>query len=86
VKLDADTLPTAPDAPPEAGPDRALDPPLPDPCPSANPLLAAGWAGAGGGADHPVSTACERDGRGAGNDGPGEFAGKTLAGLLWSMP
>ena len=29
VKLDVDTLPTVPDAPPEAGPDRALDPPLP---------------------------------------------------------
>jgi hypothetical protein len=28
VKLDVDTLPTVPDAPPEAGPDRALDPPL----------------------------------------------------------
>jgi hypothetical protein len=28
VKLDGDTLPTVPDAPPEAGPDRALDPPL----------------------------------------------------------
>jgi len=26
VKLDVDTLPTVPDAPPEAGPDRALDP------------------------------------------------------------
>jgi hypothetical protein len=25
VKLDLDTLPTVPDAPPEAGPDRALD-------------------------------------------------------------
>jgi hypothetical protein len=31
VKLDVDTLPTVPDAPPEAGPDRALDPPPPDP-------------------------------------------------------
>jgi hypothetical protein len=29
VKLDVDTLPTVPDAPPEAGPDRALDPPPP---------------------------------------------------------
>jgi len=28
VKLDVDTLPTVPIAPPEAGPDRALDPPL----------------------------------------------------------
>jgi hypothetical protein len=27
VKPDVDTLPTVPDAPPEAGPDRALDPP-----------------------------------------------------------
>jgi hypothetical protein len=26
VKLGGDTLPTVPDAPPEAGPDRALDP------------------------------------------------------------
>jgi hypothetical protein len=37
VKLDVDTLPTVPDAPPEAGPDRALDPP-PDPRPPAKPL------------------------------------------------
>jgi hypothetical protein len=29
MKLDADTLSTVPDAPPEAGPDRALAPPLP---------------------------------------------------------
>jgi|SRR5450631_2421166 len=29
VTLDVDTLPTVPDAPPEAGPDRALDPPPP---------------------------------------------------------
>jgi hypothetical protein len=29
VKLDADTLSTVPDAPPEAAPDRALAPPLP---------------------------------------------------------
>jgi hypothetical protein len=29
VKLDADTLSIAPDAPPEAAPDRALAPPLP---------------------------------------------------------
>jgi hypothetical protein len=35
VKLDADMLPTVPDAPPEAGPDRALDPPPPDPAPPA---------------------------------------------------
>ena len=33
MKLDVDTLPTVPDAPPEAGPDRALDPPLPG-CPA----------------------------------------------------
>jgi hypothetical protein len=33
VKLDVDTLPTVPDAPPAAGPDRALDPPLPE-CPA----------------------------------------------------
>jgi hypothetical protein len=31
VKLDVDTLPTVPAAPPEAGPDRALDPAAPDP-------------------------------------------------------
>jgi hypothetical protein len=37
VKLDVDTLPTVPDAPPEAGPDRALDPP-----PPAAPLLGPG--------------------------------------------
>jgi len=36
VKLDLDTLPTVPDAPPEAGPDRALDP-----RPPAEPLPAA---------------------------------------------
>jgi hypothetical protein len=41
VKLDVDTLPTVPVAPPEAGPDRALDPPPPDPRPPATPLLAA---------------------------------------------
>jgi hypothetical protein len=41
VKLDADALPTVPDAPAEAGPDRALDPALPDPGPPAKPLLAA---------------------------------------------
>jgi hypothetical protein len=33
VKLDVDTLPTVPAAPPAAGPDRALDPPPPDPGP-----------------------------------------------------
>jgi hypothetical protein len=37
VKLDVDTLPTVPDAPPAAGPDRALDPPLP-----ASPLPGPG--------------------------------------------
>jgi hypothetical protein len=37
VKLDVDTLPTVPDAPPEAGPDRALDPPLPK-CPAVAEL------------------------------------------------
>jgi hypothetical protein len=41
VKLDVDTLPTVPDAPPEAGPDRALDPPPPDPRPPGVPLPAA---------------------------------------------
>ena len=41
MKLDADTLLTVPDAPPEAGPDRALDPPPPDPRPPAEPLPAA---------------------------------------------
>jgi hypothetical protein len=35
VKLDLDTLPTLPAAPPEAGPDRALDPPPPDRGPPA---------------------------------------------------
>src|SRR5580704_6976935 len=39
VKLDADTLPTVPDAPPAAGPDRALDPP-PNPRAPAEPLPA----------------------------------------------
>jgi hypothetical protein len=39
VKLEVDTLPTVPAAPPAAGPDRALDPPLPDP--PAEPLLGA---------------------------------------------
>jgi hypothetical protein len=29
VKLDLETLPTVPDAPPAAGPERALDPPPP---------------------------------------------------------
>jgi hypothetical protein len=33
VKLDVDTLPTVPDAPPAAGPERALDPAPPDPGP-----------------------------------------------------
>jgi hypothetical protein len=33
VKPDVETLPTVPDAPPEAGPDRALDPPPLDPGP-----------------------------------------------------
>ena len=41
MKLDADTLSTVPDAPPEAGPDRALDPAPPDPRPPAGPLPAA---------------------------------------------
>jgi hypothetical protein len=41
VKLDVDTLPTVPDAPPEAGPDRAFDPPPPNPGPPAEPLPAA---------------------------------------------
>jgi hypothetical protein len=40
VKFDVDTLPTVPDAPPEAGPDRALDPPLPDRGPPAEPPAA----------------------------------------------
>jgi hypothetical protein len=38
VKLDVDTLPTVPDAPPEAGPDRALDPPPPEAGPPAERL------------------------------------------------
>ena len=38
MKLDVDTLPTVPDAPPEAGPDRALDPPPPNSGPPAGPL------------------------------------------------
>jgi hypothetical protein len=42
VKLDVDTLPTVPDAPPEAGPDRALDPAPPDPGLAATPLLGTG--------------------------------------------
>ncbi len=37
MKLDVDTLPTVPDAPPEAGPDRALDPPPPR-CPAVAEL------------------------------------------------
>ena len=41
MKLDVDTLPTVPDAPPEAGPDRALDPPPPNPGPPAEPLPGA---------------------------------------------
>jgi hypothetical protein len=42
VKLDVDTLPTVPAAPPAAGPDRALDPPPPDPGPPAALLLLPG--------------------------------------------
>jgi hypothetical protein len=42
VKLDVDTLPTVPDAPPAAGPDRALAPPPPDPRPPAEPLPGTG--------------------------------------------
>jgi hypothetical protein len=38
VKLDLDTLPTVPDAPPAAGPDRAFDPPPPDRGPPAGRL------------------------------------------------
>ena len=41
MKLDVDTLPTVPAAPPAAGPDRALDPTPPDPRPPAEPLPAA---------------------------------------------
>ena len=41
MKLDVDTLPTVPDAPPEAGPDRAMDPPPPFPRPPEEPLPAA---------------------------------------------
>jgi hypothetical protein len=37
VKLDPDTLPTVPAAPPEAGPDRALDPAPPDRGPPVEP-------------------------------------------------
>jgi hypothetical protein len=44
VKLDVDTLPTVPAAPPEAGPDRALDPPPPDAGPPAEPLPDTGCA------------------------------------------
>jgi hypothetical protein len=41
VKLDADTLPTVPATPPEAGPDRALDPALAgDPAVAVCPVLA----------------------------------------------
>src|ERR1700730_14962125 len=45
LKLDADTLPTVPAAPPVAGPDRALDAPPPDPLPPAEPRAEAGCAG-----------------------------------------
>jgi hypothetical protein len=41
VKLEADTVPTVPAAPPAAGPDRALDPPPPDAGAAPEPLLAA---------------------------------------------
>ena len=41
MKLDVDTVPTVPDAPPAADPDRALDPPPPDLRPPGKPLLAA---------------------------------------------
>jgi hypothetical protein len=43
VNFDVDTLPTVPEAPPEAGPDRALDPPPPNPGPLATPLPGAGF-------------------------------------------
>jgi hypothetical protein len=39
VKLDVDTLPIVPDAPPAAGPDRALDP---DPNRALDPTLDVG--------------------------------------------
>src|ERR1700674_5873249 len=41
VKLDVDTVPTVPDAPPEAGPDRALPPAEPPPAPAADGGVAA---------------------------------------------
>lgn len=44
MKLDLDTLPTVPDAPPEAGPDRALEPALPEPGPPAAVLPGTTWA------------------------------------------
>jgi hypothetical protein len=43
VKLDFETMPTVPDAPPAAGPDRALDPP-PDAAPPLDVLLDASCA------------------------------------------
>src|SRR4051794_34296213 len=42
VKLDADTVPTVPDAPPAAGPDRALNALAPEPPVPAEALGAAG--------------------------------------------
>jgi hypothetical protein len=44
VKLDLDTVPTVPDAPPAAGPDRALDPPPPGPGAPAGRLPGTGGA------------------------------------------
>jgi hypothetical protein len=44
VKLDLDTFPTVPDAPPEAGPDRAFDPPPPKSGRPATLLLATDCA------------------------------------------
>lgn len=55
VKLDVDTVPTVPDAPPEAGPDRALDPPPPDPTLPAEPLPAAVTEGEAAAAVEPAS-------------------------------
>ncbi|GAB3842912.1 hypothetical protein GCM10027610_054470 [Dactylosporangium cerinum] len=43
MKLDVDTLSTAPAAPPAAGPDRALDPPPPDPGLPEAPLPGTPW-------------------------------------------
>lgn len=43
MKLDGDTLPTVPAAPPAAGPDRALDPVAPDRGPLTGLLPAVGW-------------------------------------------